>query len=205
MTDPDETANLVGGITQAYREYAAAEAIPVPGQVLGSDIEGQADALADASARLAELLTAFGREPRRSLDAIAVFRALSRAAGSMADAAAELRRQEWFDLDDEAGPEASAAWNGALEGMRSASGTFVTIADAMPLSTPSTSRAATRNTPTPTASRLTATSPRRLRPAGNAARRPRAGAAARTAGRVLIASRRPPLTTARPADAGGRG
>jgi hypothetical protein len=34
------------------------------------------------------------------------------AAESMAAAAAELRRQEWFDLEDDAEPEAVAAWNG---------------------------------------------------------------------------------------------
>ena len=90
MTDPSETANLVGEITEAYRAHIAA----APGQSLGSDIEGQADALADDSARLAELLSAFTQEPRRSLDAIAVFQALSRSAESMATAAAELRRQE---------------------------------------------------------------------------------------------------------------
>ena len=105
----DETANLVGQLAQGYREHLAEEAGPeiiaVPGRVLGGDIEGQADAMADA-ARLAELLTAFGQEPRRSLDAIAVFRGLSRTAESMAAAAAELRRQEWFDLEDDAEPEA---------------------------------------------------------------------------------------------------
>ncbi|MGH3254831.1 MAG: hypothetical protein ACRDOU_05375 [Streptosporangiaceae bacterium] len=42
---------------------------------------------------------------------------------------AELRRQEWFELDDEADPEASAAWNSALEGLRSASGTFEWVAN----------------------------------------------------------------------------
>ncbi|MGH3193172.1 MAG: hypothetical protein ACRDPY_41895 [Streptosporangiaceae bacterium] len=49
-----------------------AEIVPVPGAVLGSDVEGQADAVAAAAARLADLLTAFGREPRPSMDAIAV-------------------------------------------------------------------------------------------------------------------------------------
>ena len=127
MTDPDETANLVDQITGAYREHAAREA--VPGRVLGGDVEGQADALADAAARLAELLAAFGREPRRSLDAIAVFRRLSETAASVESAAAELRRQEWFDLDGEADPEAAAAWSGALEGLRSAAGTFGWVAD----------------------------------------------------------------------------
>jgi hypothetical protein len=63
------------------------------------------------------------------MDAIAVFRGLSRAAESMAAAAAELRRQEWFDLEDDAEPEAIAAWNGALEGLKSAAGTFEWIAD----------------------------------------------------------------------------
>jgi hypothetical protein len=125
MTDPDETAGLVGEITEAYRAHITA----VPGPDLGSDIESQADALADASARLAGLLSAFTQEPRRSLDAIAVFRALSRSAESMASAAAELRRQEWFDLEDDADPEAAAAWKSALDGLKSASGTFEWIAD----------------------------------------------------------------------------
>ncbi len=129
MTGPGETADLAGQITGAYREHAAAEAAMVPGRVRGEDVEDQADALADAAARLAGLLTALTREPRRSLDAIAVFRGLSRTAESMAAAAAELRRQEWFDLDDEADPEASAAWDGALEGLRTAAGTFGWVAD----------------------------------------------------------------------------
>jgi len=131
MTDPNETASLVDQITGAYREHAAekAEAAAVPGRVLGGDVEGQADTMADAAARLAELLAAFGQEPRRSLDAIAVFRALSRSAESMAAAAAELRRQEWFDLEEDAEPEAVTAWNGAVEGLKSAAGTFEWIAD----------------------------------------------------------------------------
>ena len=125
MTDPSETANLLSEITEGYRAHVAA----VPGRSLGSDIEGQADALADDSARLAGLLSAFTQEPRRSLDAIAVFRALSRSAESMAAAAAELRRQEWFDLEDDADPEAAAAWKSALDGLKSAAGTFEWIAD----------------------------------------------------------------------------
>jgi hypothetical protein len=129
MTDPNETADLVGQLIGGYREHAAAEAAMVPGRIRGEDVEDQADALADAAARLAELLTALTREPRRSLDAIAVFRGLSRGAASMAAAADELRRQEWFDLDDEADAEASAAWTGALEGLRAAAGTFEWIAD----------------------------------------------------------------------------
>jgi hypothetical protein len=134
MTDADETASLVGQLTQGYREHKAEESGPevtaVPGRVLGGDIEGQADALADEAGRLAALLTAFAREPGpRSVDAIAVFRGLSRAAGSMAAAAAEMRRQEWFDLEDGAEPEAVAAWNGALEGLKSAAGTFEWVAD----------------------------------------------------------------------------
>ena len=132
MTGADETANLVGQLTQGYREHKAEEAEPeiiaVPGRVLGTDIEDQADALAEGAGRLADLLTAFAREPSRSLDAIAVFQALSRTAGSMAAAAAELRRQEWFDLEDDAEPEAVTAWNGALEGLRSAAGTFEWVA-----------------------------------------------------------------------------
>jgi hypothetical protein len=91
MSDPNETANLVGQLARGYREHLAEEAGPeiiaVPGRVLGGDIEGQADALADDAARLAELLTAFAREPgQRSMDPIAVFRGLSRAAESMAAA-----------------------------------------------------------------------------------------------------------------------
>jgi hypothetical protein len=106
VTDPGETANLVDQLTRGYREHVADEArtAAVPGRVIGSDVEGQADTMADAAARLAELLAAFGQEPRRALDAITVFRGLSRSAESMAAAAAELRRQEWFDLDDEAAP-----------------------------------------------------------------------------------------------------
>ena len=134
MSDPNETANLAGQLIQGYREHLAEEAGPeivaVPGRVLGADIEGQADALADDAARLAELLTAFAQEPgQRSMEPIAVFRGLSRAAESMAAAAAELRRQEWFDLADDAEPEAIAAWNGALEGLKSAASTFGWVAD----------------------------------------------------------------------------
>lgn len=133
MTDPNETADLLSQLAQGYREHLAEEAGPeitaVPGRVTGSDIEGQADALADDAARLAELLTAFAQEPRRSMDAIAVFRRLGRAAESMAAAAAELRRQEWFDLEDDAEPEAVAAWRGALEGLKSAASTFEWVAD----------------------------------------------------------------------------
>jgi len=133
VSGPNETANLADQLIQGYRERLAEEAGPeiiaVPGRVLGGDIEGQADALADDAARLAELLAGFSQEPRRSMDAIAVFRGLSRAAESMAAAAAELRRQEWFDLEDDAEPEAIAAWNGALEGLKSAAGTFEWIAD----------------------------------------------------------------------------
>jgi hypothetical protein len=106
------------------------ELAAVPGRVLGGDIEGQADALADDADRLAALLTAFAKEPgRRSVDAIAVFRGLGRAAESMAAAAAEMRRQEWFDLEDGAESEAVAAWKGALEGLKSAAGTFEWVAD----------------------------------------------------------------------------
>ncbi len=129
MTDPNETANLAGQLTRGYREHVAAEAAAVPGRVRGDDVEDQADALADAAGRLAELLAALTREPNRSLDAIAGFRGLSRSAESMAAAAAELRRQEWFDLDDEADPEAAAAWKAALDGLRSAAGTFGWVAD----------------------------------------------------------------------------
>lgn len=131
MADPWETANLLGEITAAYRQHAAAEtpASAVPGRVLGGDVEGQADALEDAAARLAGLLAALTHEPRRSLDAIAVFRALSRAADSMAASADELLRQEWSGLDADADPEAAAAWNAALAGLRSAASTFGWVAD----------------------------------------------------------------------------
>jgi hypothetical protein len=105
------------------------EITAVPGRVLGSDVEGQADALADDAARLTALLTAFGQEPRRSLDAIAVFRGLGRAAESMAAAAAELRRQEWVSLEADAEPEAITAWDGALNGLRTAASTFEWVAD----------------------------------------------------------------------------
>ncbi len=133
MTDPNETANLVGQLTQGYREHKAAEAGPeitaVPGRVLGSDIEDQADAMAAAAAQLGELLAAFTQEPRRSMDVIAVFRRLSETAASVESAAAELRRQEWFDLEADAEPEAIAAWNAALEGLKSAASTFEWVAD----------------------------------------------------------------------------
>jgi len=85
--------------------------------------------LAAAAARLADLLTAFAQEPQRSMDAIAVFRRLSETAVSMESAAAELRRQEWFDLGDEAEPEAVTAWSDALAGLKAAAGTFEWVAD----------------------------------------------------------------------------
>jgi hypothetical protein len=131
VSDPNETADLVGEILQTYREHTAegAEIVAVPGRVLGGDIEDQADALADGARRLTELLTAFAQEPApRSMDAIAVFHGLSQASESMAAAAAELRRQEWFDLEDGAEPEAIAAWTAALEGLRSAASTFEWVA-----------------------------------------------------------------------------
>ncbi len=89
MTGADETANLVGQLTQGYREHKAAEGeeaepeiTAVPGRVLGSDIEGDADALADDASRLAAPLTVFAQEPGpRSIDAIAVFRGLSPGGG----------------------------------------------------------------------------------------------------------------------------
>src|SRR5689334_10627532 len=111
MTDPAEIASLVGQVLGGYREHAAAEAkiAAVPGRVLGSDVEDQADAMAAAAARLARLLAAFGQEPRRSLNATAVLRDLSRAAESMTAAAAELRRQGWPGADDEEDPEVVTA------------------------------------------------------------------------------------------------
>jgi hypothetical protein len=127
MTDPDETASLVGSLIDGYREHAAAER--VPGQVRGQDVEDQAGMLAAAAARLGELLAASGREPRRSMDAIAVFRRLGETAASMGSAAAGLRRQEWSGLEDEADPEAAAAWKAALDGLRSAASTFEWVAD----------------------------------------------------------------------------
>jgi hypothetical protein len=67
VSDPNETANLLGQLAQGYREHLAEEAGPeiiaVPGRVLSGDIEGRADALEDDAARLAELLTAFAQEP----------------------------------------------------------------------------------------------------------------------------------------------
>ena len=60
------------------------------------------------------------------MDVIAVFRGLSRTADSMAATAEELRRQEWFDLDD---PEAATVWNSVLDGLRYASSTFGWVAD----------------------------------------------------------------------------
>ena len=109
MTAADETATLAVQPVQGYRERKAADARPkivaVPGRVLAADIEGQADALADDAARLSELLAAFAREPgQRSMEPIAVFRGLSRAAESMAAAAAELRRQGWAIPEDGAEP-----------------------------------------------------------------------------------------------------
>ena len=85
--------------------------------------------MAAAAAQLSELLAAFTQEPRRSMDVIAVFRRLSETAASVESAAAELRRQDWFDLDGEADPEAAAAWSGALEGLRSAASAFEWVAD----------------------------------------------------------------------------
>jgi hypothetical protein len=119
MSDPAQTANLVNEIIRAF---------PVPGQVRGQDVEDQADAMATAAAQLGELLTAFTQEPRRSMDVIAVFRRLSETVASVESAATELRRQEWLDFDGEADPEASAAWSGALEGLRSAASTFEWVA-----------------------------------------------------------------------------
>jgi hypothetical protein len=108
MSDPNETANLVGQLVQGYREHLAEESGPrvvaVPVRVLGGDIEGQADALADDAGRLVGLLAAFAQEPgRRSLDAIAVYRRLSQAMESMAAAVTELRRQGWAIPEDGAG------------------------------------------------------------------------------------------------------
>ena len=90
MTDPDETASLIGSLIDGYREHVAAER--APGQVRGQDVEDQADMLAAAAARLADLLTAFAQEPQRSMDAMAVFRRLSETAASMESAAAELEQ-----------------------------------------------------------------------------------------------------------------
>ncbi len=57
-----------------------------------------------------------------------MFRGLSRTAGQMAAAVAELRRRGWPGLEDDAEPEATAAWNDALEGMKSATSTFEWVA-----------------------------------------------------------------------------
>jgi hypothetical protein len=129
MADPNETANLIGSLIDGYREHA--ELVRVPGQVRGQEVEveDQADTLAADAAGLAALLVAFAQESGRSIDAIAVFRSLSRAAESMADVAAEMRRQGWPVLEDGAEPEAVAAWNGALEGLKSAASTFGWVAD----------------------------------------------------------------------------
>jgi hypothetical protein len=89
------------------------EITAVPGRVLGSDIEGQAEALADDAARLAGLLAVFAQESGpRSIDAIAVYRSLSWAAGQTAAAAAALRRQGWPGLEDDAEPEAATGMDG---------------------------------------------------------------------------------------------
>lgn len=103
------------------------EIVQVPGRVQGADIEGQADALADAAERMARLLTGFAAEPRRSMDVIAVFRGMSRAAAAMAETAAELRVQEWVEVSDN--PESVAAWDGALAGLRTAEDTYKWVAD----------------------------------------------------------------------------
>ena len=57
-----------------------------------------------------------------------MFHGLSQTATAMAAAAAELRRQEWPEPEDGAEEEAVTAWNGALEGLRSAASTFEWIA-----------------------------------------------------------------------------
>jgi hypothetical protein len=133
VTDADATASLIGQLTQGYREHKAEVAEPkiiaVSGLVLGTDIEDQADALAEGAGRLADLLLAFAQEPGpRSIDAIAVFHGLSRTAESMATAAAELRRQGWPVLEDDAEPEANTAWCDALEGLKVAARTFEWVA-----------------------------------------------------------------------------
>jgi hypothetical protein len=108
---------------------AEPEIVAVPGRVLGSDIEDQADELADGAGRLTDLLTAFAQEPGPwSIDAIAVFHGLSRASESIAAAAAELRRQGWPVLEADAEPEATTAWSDALEGLKAAARTFEWVA-----------------------------------------------------------------------------
>ena len=54
MTGPGETASLADQILGGYREHAAGEAgiAAIPGRVLGSDVEGQVDAMAAAAAEL---------------------------------------------------------------------------------------------------------------------------------------------------------
>jgi len=104
-----------------------AEIVPVPGRVRHGDVEDQADALADAAGRLAGLLTAYAAEPKRSMDVIAVFRGLSRASAAMAAVAAEMRVQEWVEVSDD--PEAVAAWDGALAGLKAAEDTYKWVAD----------------------------------------------------------------------------
>jgi hypothetical protein len=92
-------------------------------------VEGQADAMADAAAHLVGQLAALGREPGRSLDAIAVFRSLSRSAESMAAVAAELHHQSWPGPGDDTGSDDLVTWDGALEGLRRAASTFRAAAD----------------------------------------------------------------------------
>ena len=75
MSEADYAEAITGG------GLIMPEVTRVPGQVRGQDIEDQADELADAAARLAELLTAFTQEPRRSMDVIAVFRLAERDRG----------------------------------------------------------------------------------------------------------------------------
>lgn len=94
---------------------------PSTAPVQGKDVEAQTDAMADAAGQMAGLLTRFARAPgRRSMDSIAVFHGMSRAVEALSAAAAELRRQEWLDLDDEEHPEFAARWAQTQENLDAA-------------------------------------------------------------------------------------
>ena len=121
---PETTAALVDAITQSYRAREDAEAQPPA--VSGDGVEAQADNLAVASERLRLLLAASPGQPGEYLDVFAVLNDLSHAAGSIAGAAAELRRQERFGL---VGEGSWAEWNAALAGLRAAEAACAHAAD----------------------------------------------------------------------------
>lgn len=112
------------------RQLAEADGTAPPPKVTGADVEDQADTVNDAARRLAVLLTAFGRQPAPGgLEPIAVLRAMSRAVWLIADAAGEIRRQEWIDLDEDTDAELVTAWEKALDGLKTAASTFTWAAN----------------------------------------------------------------------------